>query len=293
MTNQIEIRHLEYFLVLADTLHYGKAADKLYISQSALSQQIQRLESLTGHSLFDRTNRRVELNQAGRMFKKVALEVTHQLQDALETWQLEMEEIEGIIRIGFVGSAMQEFLPPLLQEFGNLYPNTQFSLDEMNNQSQLQALENNQLDLGFMRSNQVPADLNCKEVFTENLCVVLPQNHAISASSFRDVGQFSEESFILFPNEQSQFYFQQIIRLCKHHGFSPKISHRSIHGPTIFKLVESGMGISIVPKSLVDHKNYRVKFIELDQVSFTTSLFAVWNPGNGKTGLKNFLGLIN
>ncbi|MCL6265828.1 LysR family transcriptional regulator [Flagellimonas myxillae] len=292
MTNQIEFRHLEYFLALSEELHFGRAAERLYISQSALSQQIQRLEHLVGRPLFDRTNRRVELNRAGELFKKAAQQVTHQLSDSLENWKLALEEIEGVIRIGFVGSAMREFLPPLIKEFSEKHPQTQFSLDEMNNQSQLQALEAEQLDVGFVRSNQAPQGMNCKPVYTENLCMVLPENHTISAQNFKDIGQFSEEKFILFPNQQSQMYYQQIIKLCQHFGFTPSISHRSIHGPTIFKLVESGMGISIVPKSLMDDKNYKIRFIELDNVPFTTSLFAVWNPENAKSGLKHFLDLL-
>ncbi len=292
MTNQIEFRHLEYFLALSQTLHYGKAAERMFISQSALSQQIQRLEHLLGQPLFDRTNRRVELNQAGQLFKQVAQQVTNQMHGSLEAWRLALEEIEGMIRIGFVGSAMQEFLPPLIKDFSEKFPKTKFSLDEMNNQLQLQALEAEQLDIGFVRSNEVPPGLSCKAVYTENLCVVLPENHRISHATFKDISQFSKENFILFPNQQSQMYYQQIIKLCQHYGFSPSISHRSIHGPTIFKLVESGMGISIVPKSLMDKKNYRIRFIELVDVPFDTSLFAIWNPENTKNGLKHFLELL-
>ncbi|MEM9649712.1 MAG: LysR family transcriptional regulator [Bacteroidota bacterium] len=292
MTNQLEFRHLEYFLALAETLHYGKASERLYISQSALSQQIQRLELIVGQSLFERTNRKVALNHAGQLFKKVALNVTNQLHDSLENWNLALEEMEGIIRIGFVGSAMQEFLPPIIKQFGRRNPKIKFSLDEMSNTLQLTALGAQDLDIGFVRSNEVPSHLKCKQVYSENLCLVLPEQHFINETNFEDMGQLSEERFILFPNQQSQMYYQQIVRLCQHYGFSPKISHRSIHGPTIFKLVESGMGISLVPKSLRDNKNYKIRFIELTDVPFTTSLYAIWDEKNPKTGLKRFRELL-
>lgn len=292
MANQIEFRHLEYFLVLSETLHYGRAADRLYISQSALSQQIQRLEQLLGQHLFDRTNRRVELNHAGKLFKKAALEITGKLHEALDHWNLELEEMEGIIRIGFVGSAMQEFLPKIIKKFSKNFPNTRFSLDEMNNKSQLEALEAQQLDIGFMRSNEVPQHLSCRQVYSENLCLVVPENHWAAEHEQVDISALADERFILFPNQQSQMYYQQIIRLCKHYGFAPKISHRSIHGPTIFKLVESGMGISFIPSSLKDNGTYKVKCIELDHVPFTTALFAVWSKENAKDGLQRFLELL-
>ena len=289
MTNQIEFRHFDYFLALVETLHYGRAAERLFISQSALSQQIQRLEHLVGQSLFDRTNRSVELSHAGLLFKKVALRVTGQLHDSLEEWKLALEEIEGVMRIGFVGSAMQEFLPPLIKDFNSKFPKTRFSLDEMSNLAQLKALQEKQLDIGFVRSNKVPSGFACETVYTENLCLVVQEKHAITADNFKDMKQLSEESFILFPNQQSQMYYQQIIRLCQYYGFTPKISHRSIHGPTIFKLVEGGMGISLIPNSLRDDKNYKIRFIELNNVPFSTSLFAVWDKGNAKSGLNCFL----
>ncbi len=292
MTNQIELRHFDYFLALAETLHYGKAAEQLFISQSALSQQIQRLEHLVGQNLFDRTNRRVDLSHAGHLFKKVALGVTTQLHDSLEDWKLALEEKDGIIRFGFVGSAMQDFLPPLIKDFNEKFPKTRFSLDEMSNQSQLNALQEKQLDIGFVRSNKVPAGLTCETVYTENLCLVVPENHNISVENFKDMGQLSEENYILFPNEQSQMYYQQIIKLCQYYGFTPKISHRSIHGPTIFKLVEAGMGISLVPNSLRDDRNYKIRFIELNNVPFSTSLFAIWDKENAKTGLRCFLEIL-
>ena len=106
------------------------------------------------------------------------------------------------------------------------------------------------------------------------------------------MGQLAEESFILFPNENSPMYYQQIQNLCADYGFSPRISHKSIHGPTIFKLVENGMGIAIVPNSLRDEYNYKIKFLELDQVPYKTELFAAWKKDNKNPALHYFLELI-
>ena len=106
------------------------------------------------------------------------------------------------------------------------------------------------------------------------------------------MGQLASESFILFPNERSQMYYQQILNLCAADGFSPKISHQSIHGPTIFKLVENGMGIAVVPNSLRDEHNYEIRFIELVDLKQKTELFAGWNKNNMNFALKHLLKLV-
>lgn len=292
MTNQLEIRHFEYFLVLAETLHYRKAAEQLFISQSALSQQITRLETILGQPLFIRTNRKVNLSEAGVLFKKEAELIINQLQQSMERWQLGIKGGEGILRIGFVGSAMQVYLPPIIKQFSADCPRIKFYLYDLSNKDQLAALEKKQLDIGFMRAKNLPNTMTGISVFKENFSLVLPKNHPITAENFIDMSQLAEESYILFPNERSQMYYQQIINLCGDYGFYPQLSHQSIHGPTIFKLVESGLGISIVPSSLRDEYNYQVRFIELTNIRQQTELFAVWNKESDNAALPYFLDIL-
>ncbi len=291
-TNQLEFRQLRYFLALADTLHYGKAAEKLFLSQSALSQQIKQLEAFMGTRLFDRTNRKVTLNRAGRLFLREARLIVQQLERSSERWQSEFKGFRGEIKIGFVGSAMQQYLPPILKQFGTDHPAIKLHLDELRNKEQLEALERENIDIGFMRSNQISPEMAIKSVLQENFSLVVPKEHPIETSNFKDIGQLSEESFILFPNEKSPMYYQQILNMCAASGFSPKISHRSIHGPTIFKLVENGMGISIVPNSLRDEKNVAIRFIELNNIPYKTELFAAWKKGNDNPALINLLKMV-
>ena len=290
-TNQIELRPLRYFLVLAETLHYRKAADILIISQSALSQQIKQLEAIWGVTLFDRTNRKVSLSEPGQLLAKEAQLILKQVDDSMERWQLSQNGVIGQIKIGFVGSAMQMYLPAILRQFGKKHSKINFYLEELTNTEQIKALEQEQLDIGFMRSNRVSPDFHIKSIYKENFTLVLPEDHFITKDNFEHIGQLSEESFILFPNENSPMYFQQIQNLCSDYGFSPRISHKSIHGPTIFKLVENGMGISIVPNSLRDEHNYRIKFLELDKVTHKTELFAAWKKNNTNPALRYFLQL--
>ena len=291
-SNQLEIRHIRYFLVLAETLHFRKAASKVFISQSALSQQIHLLESILGVKLFERTNRKVLLSDAGSLFLKEAKSIINHLEDSLDRWQQALAGNEGQLKIGFVGSAMKHYLPPIIKQFTSDSSKVVLSLEELSNSEQLKAIELDKIDIGFMRSNKVSTEMNIKSVYLENFSLVLPEDHPVNESNFKNIGQFSNESFILYPNESSPMYFQQILNLCSEYNFSPKISHRAIHGGTIFKLVENGMGLSIIPNSLRDEKNYRIKFIELKKSKSKTELFAVWKKEYKNPVLKSLLEVI-
>lgn len=292
IANQIELRHLNYFKLLAEELHYRKAAEKLFISQSALSQQIKQLEQYLGHALFDRNNKRVVLNEAGKLFYKDAVQVIQKMQIAVNNVQLLQKGNTGQLGISFVASAMQSILPVLLKQFNSDCPNIEFHLEELTNKEQLLALEKGDIDLGFMRSNQVGQDMMIKSVYKETFTLVLPADHPMSAQDFKNIGELKDEYFILFPNDQSQLYYQQIINLCADQGFTPKLSHRSIHAPTIFKLVENGMGLSIIPTSLATSGNPGVKFIELKNIPQQTELYAVWKKISDNPALPYLLEML-
>ena len=292
ITNQLELRQLRYFIAVAQTLHFRKAAENLAISQSALSQQIMLLESIVGVKLLNRTNRKVLLNRSGELFLEEALRITKQVDHSITNWKLRQEGSDGILKIAFVASAMQQFLPPILKAYDQKYPNIKLQLEELTNKDQLQALQQNSIDIGFMRTNKVTSNLLVKPVFQESLTLVLPEEHPITQENFTTMRSFIDASFILFPNENSPMYFQQILNLCAENGFSPKISHKSIHAPTIFKLVENGMGISIIPNSLRDNYNYKVRYIELKNIPQKTTLYAAWNKENDNPVLQYLLQLI-
>lgn len=292
VANQIELRQLYYFKVLAQELHYRKASELLSISQSALSQQIKQLEEILKVNLFERTNKKVLLTEAGTLFYRDVVLVMNKVENAVNNLKLYKDGNTGQIRIGFVASAMESVLPALLKQFNTDCPNIRFQLDELSNADQLSALQNELLDIGFMRSNHVPEGFTSQKVGTETFSVVLPANHPVDSTNFKDVSQLMHEYFILFPNDQSQLYYQQIVNLCADQGFTPKVAHRSIHTPTIFRLVENGMGISIIPTSLALSENPAIKFVELKNISQRTALYVVWKQHNTNPALPYLLEML-
>ena len=292
MGYQIELRHLRYFLAVAEELHFRKAAERLFISQPGLSRQIKVLEEALGVVLFERHTRKVVLTKVGEYLKIEFSAQIKMLSHTLENAKMLQDGKQGALKIGYVGSAMQEVIPNLLLNFEKKHPNILCSLKEIDNQQQLEALLSFSLDIGFVRLERVPRALEIKPILKENFCLVLPKDHEIDESNFKSLRQFKEASFILFDAQYSASYHEKVMQIFDNCGFTPLNSHNTIHSSSIFKLVENKFGISIVPKSLAQKRGHKIKFIELDKISQKTTLSVIWNQKNTNPILNDVLELL-
>ncbi len=289
MSNRIEFRHLRYFLAVAEDLHFRKAADKLYISQPGLSKQIKQLEDDLGIKLFERHNRKVELTKTGQYLKEAVSKNLKSLDSIFAHAKLLEDGVEGSLKLGYVGSAMQEVIPKLLLEFSEVKPNVIFSLNEMDNNRQIQSLMEQDIDLGFVRTNRVPKVLEISPVFEDTFSLVLPKSHKLDETNFKDLSQLEDEPFILFDTSYSESYHEVIMQIFDDFGFVPQISHYTVNAGSIFRLVENNMGISIVPTTLKLGYDMGIKFIELKKIPQRTILRAVWNKENTNPSLWSIL----
>lgn len=292
MKHQIELRHLTYFLAVAEELHFRKAAEKLFISQPGLSRQIKQLEDELGVVLFERHNRKVVLTKVGEYLKKEFTNQLNILSHTLENAKLLQVGKKGILKIGYVGSAMQDVIPNLLLKFERNNPDILFNLKEIDNQKQIEDLLSFDLDIGFVRLERVPRKIEIKPILKENFCLVLPNNHKIDKENFKNLLEFRNEPFILFDAKYSTSYYEKVMQIFDDCGFTPLVSHNTIHASSIFKLVENGFGISIIPKSLVQKRGYKIKFIELENITQKTTLSVIWNQKNGNPILEDILNLL-
>lgn len=233
MSYQIELRHLRYFQVLAEELNFRKASERLFIAQPGLSRQIKQLEELLDAQLFVRTKRSVVLTAAGTHFKEEVDRLLNQLDLAKRQTALIHQGDFGEIRIGFVGSAIHHVLPKLISRINKKYPNIHTSLDELANHVQISMLQNDRLDLGFVRLTTIPMGLESQVVHEDSFSVVLPQDHEMTEAVFDHIGQLKNEKFILFSSEYSSEYYDKVVSICRDQGFEPTVSHKSIHAFTI------------------------------------------------------------
>jgi len=293
MSNQIEHRHLRYFLAVAEELHFRKAAEKLFISQPGLSRQIKQMEQDLGVTLFERNNRRVALTKTGDYLQKELQINLKNLEDILAHSKLIHHGKEGHLTLGFVGSAMLQIIPAILKQFNSKFPKVMFKLEEMDNQKQIEGLLSQEIDVGFVRLERVPRSLEIHTVLKETFCLVLPKNHPVNKRNFKNLSQFKDSPFILFDPEYSASYYEKVMQIFDGCGFAPIISHNTIHASLIYKLVENNLGVSIVPKSLQFGYDMNVKFIELDAIPQRAFLSIAWSKNNRNPMLQNILQLIN
>jgi DNA-binding transcriptional LysR family regulator len=288
----MELRHLRYFQAVAEELNYRKAAERLFISQPGLSRQIRQLEEMLGVQLFDRDKKHVELTVAGAYLKGEVDFVVNHLESTKSQLQLIDSGKVGELRIGFLGSASNQVLPDLLTKLNAEQPLITTSLEELSNSAQVEMIQKDKLDMGFVRLASVPDDLVMKPVLRDSFSLVVPESHPIPVQDFQSISQFRDDSFILFSSDYSNYYYEQILSICKDSGFSPKIRHKSVHALTIFRLVENGLGVAIVPTSLKDGYDLNVRFMEIPGIQQFTELSVIWKPKNRNPALKQVLPLL-
>ena len=292
MSYQIELRHIKYFLAVAEELHFRNAAERLFISQPGLSRQIKALELELGVILFERHTRKVVLTKVGEYLKVSFALQLKTLSHTLENAKMLHDGKKGALKIGYVGSAMQEVIPNLLLRFEKDNSNILFNLKEIDNQKQIEDLLSFSIDIGFVRLERVANSLEIKIILKENFCLVLPQKHPINQNNFKNLTQFKNESFILFDAAYSSSYYEKVMQIFDNCGFTPLISHNTIHTSSIYKLVENNFCISIVPKSLTQKSGHKIKFIELDMIPQKTTLSVIWNKKNTNPILMDVLNLL-
>ncbi|MDR2272302.1 MAG: LysR family transcriptional regulator [Sphingobacterium sp.] len=292
MNYQIELRHLLYFKVLAEELHFRKAAERLFIAQPGLSRQIKQLEENYGVVLFERNKRNVSLTEAGiYLFEEVRTLFRHLDQMETQLQSLANGKI-STLKLGFIGSAVQTILPQLLINLKQNQPDIELSLHELANEVQLELIQKKELDFGFVRLSEIPIGLHSIPIHTEHFSLVLPNNHPLLTQKKPDLYTLKDESFILFSKNYSHSYYDLVMSIFQDHQFTPKVTLRTVNALTIFNMVAQGLGVAIVPASLKNGYQVDVGFLELENLPQRTTLSLVWNAENRNPGIPFVLDII-
>ncbi|MCP3019081.1 LysR substrate-binding domain-containing protein [Cupriavidus basilensis] len=285
----MEFRHLRYFLVLAEELHFGRAARRLSISQPPLSLNIQQLEASVGARLFERDSRGVRLTAAGRAFRESASALLAQAEEA----RLLAREIEagavGRLRIGFVGSMLYRGLPQRLREFQASYPGIQVALTELNSQEQIDALLHDGLDAGFIHTNRVPNELATALVHSEPFLCCVPHDHPLARQATVALSELRGEPFVLFSRKASPDYYNRIFEMCAAQGFYPQIRHEVRHWLSVVSLVSQGTGVALVPAALQRSAMAGAVFLPLAQATVPSEVYCVWKAETDEPARDRFL----
>jgi len=285
----MELRHLHYFIVVAEQLHFSRAAEILHIAQPPLSQQIQNLEQELGVSLFVRTKRRVQLTPAGKAFLVEARKVMAQTEHAIEVAQQAQQGLLGRLEIGFVSGASAEALPSLLKQFRERFPLVEVKLQPLPTTQQVQALHEEQIHVGLLHPPLLDASLELEIIRREPLLVVLPAEHAFATQERIALSQLREEAFILPPRAWNPGTFDQMSSLCRAAGFIMRLGQEAVGMQSITGLVAAGFGVSLVPISSQLLRSAGVVYRPLQGATPTMDLAVAWLPEKLTPVAQNFL----
>ena len=247
MDQELELRHLRYFVAVAEELHFGRAARRLHLAQPPLSQQIRRLEAILGHPLFVRTSRSVQLTAAGESLltraRRTLQNVGH---DVAEVRSIGRGEA-GALHVGFVPSAMFTNLPAILRSYRAAYPLVQLHLHESFTTQVIAGLESGTLDVGIFRDGDEAKTLAVTTLCCEPYVAVLPATHARARQKSIAPQALRGEPFVFYPQSAGRRAFEKPLAPFEEHGFRPQIVQEASHWLTILRLVGAGLGVSVAP----------------------------------------------
>jgi len=262
----MELRHLRYFVAVAEELHFTRAAQRLGIGQPPLSQQIRALEDEIGTALFLRHARGVQLTEAGSVLLQRAQALLADASQAIDEARAAARGERGRVRVGMINSApFHPFVPRAIREYGLRYPGVALTLDEKSTPALAESVLADELDIAFVRPllGDDPR-LRSLPLFDEDMLVALPQGHALSRYARLHLSQIASEPFVLFPRPVGSGLYDEIIAACQKAGFSPHIGQETQQVTSIVNLVAAGIGVSVVPSSMQQVHSEGVTYRNID-----------------------------
>ena len=289
----MNLRHLKYFIAVAQELNFGRASTLLHISQPPLTRQIQQLEEEMGVQLFIRTPKGVELTQAGESFLHEALNIQSLVEQATERTQRVGQGKLGRMDVGIFGSGILNSIPQLLLRFRNKYPDVRLVLHSMQKGEQIEALRQRRITIGFNRMFETFPDLVTELVTTEQLYVAVNTSHPFATCESVEIRQLEHHPMVLFPAGLRPNFVDKVMDLCQREGFIPQISQSVGDAVTGVALVSSGFGICIVPESATTLKFPDVVYIAFKNApNATIDLSCIYRKDDQSEILSAFLEVI-
>ena len=262
----IDIRQLRQFIAVAEELHFRRAAARMNMSQPPLTAAISRLETEVGARLIERGNRVVSLTPAGRTLLGHARQVVAEAGRALTATRDAAAGRSGVVRLGYVGSAMYGRLPEVIRRFRGAWPDVRLDLREATSAALVAALRQGELDLGLLIPPLADGDdLLLDDFDQDRLTIALPTGHPLAGRDALALADLASEPFILWPAAEGRGFHLRVIRLCAAAGFVPLVAQeaRQMHG--VLSLVAVEAGVAIVPASMSGFRSAEVAYRPITQ----------------------------
>ncbi|MCD6076810.1 MAG: transcriptional regulator, LysR family [Ramlibacter sp.] len=284
----IDIRQLRYFQAVAEELHFGRAAARLAIAQPALSRQVQQLEEELGTPLLRRTQRRVELLPAGALLLERSRAIQQELARAVaDTRRTGTGEL-GRLSLGFIHSSTYGLLPSIVGRFRQLHPGIELELHELPITAQHAALLRGTIDLGLLRVQAAPADLEVLPVMPDPFLLALPTRHPLAGRSRVQVRSVAGDPFVMFSRAESPLFHARVQALCEQAGFTPLVAQHATQIHTVVGLVGAGLGVAVVPATARNLHPRNVRFVQLADKVEPVHVALAWRRGQETPAIQAF-----
>ncbi|MDR5781974.1 LysR family transcriptional regulator [Caballeronia sp. LZ065] len=288
----MELRHLRYFVAVAEERNFTRAAQRLHIAQPPLSRQIQQLEETLGVQLFERASRPLKLTETGKFFYSHAVQLLAQTSE-LESMTRRVGNIERSLSVGFVGSTLYGMLPKIIRRFRDENATVELSLHEMSTMDQIRALKDGRIDVGFGRIRHEDANIRRVILREEKMIVALPEGHPLSlvkpVLALRDL---INETLIIFPKAPRPSYADQVLAAFQDRGLAPRKTYEVRELQIALGLVAAGEGISVVPSSVYGLKRDDVSYQALDDPTLVSPIIMSMRALDESRDIREMLELI-
>lgn len=287
----MDVRQLRYFAVLAEEKHFGRAAKRLGMSQPPLSLAIRQIETELATPLFKRNSRNVELTPAGIVLQREVRLLLRQFDEAKAAVKAVADGKEGRLRVGFGGSMLYRGLPEIVDRFRKDNPGIDLLLTELNSVEQIAAIKRDEIDFGFVLDAKTAAGLNGFRFHSEPFVACVPAHHPAAKARTLKLDALRHDEFVLFSRNASPHYFESIVAMCVANGFAPDVKHEVRHWTSVVSFVESGMGVSLVPKTLDTGRNPAAAFVRISGRHEPSETWCVWKDADQRPGLNAIIAL--
>jgi len=287
----MDLRHLRYFVAVAEERHFTRAAARLGIQQPPLSHQIRQLEEELGTKLLRRLTRGVELTEAGVFL----LEEAHRILNHVERTKTDVQSLArgttGRVRVGFGGATYFEpLVSQVIRTFRERYPGVTLIPEQSVTPRLIEKLKNNEVDIAFLRPPYDAQDwLGSDLLFEETMMAVLPSTHPLAGSASVRLADLAGEPFILFPRADSPGFYDEIVASCQRAGFPLKLGHETPNIPAIAMMVGTGFGVSIVPQSLSQVRVGGVVYVPIDGEAPRATISLGYRRDGQSQAIRNFI----
>jgi DNA-binding transcriptional LysR family regulator len=272
----MQIKHLRAFVVLAQELHFGRAAQRLAIVQPALSAQIRLLETELGVRLFDRNRHSVALTEVGRLFLPEARATLHQSAHAADVARASGRGEIGCVRLGFVSSVLPELLPELIRTLHQRFPRIDLELKDMPGPDQVQALRNHQLDFGLMRLPASNSGIQTREVLHEKLVLALPENHPLALDECLLPARLAAFPTFVLARRYAPGFYDHLMQALNSQGVQLEIAAELGEFTTMLALISAGLGIGLLPANAARALPPKVLSKPLEMPGYRASTGLAW-----------------